>query len=131
MENCPLKTERKLKKEDGGASDHYVSENGLLVMKWCDDKELIVASNHYSAEPTFPVRRWDKKKKVYVNVDLPALIRAYNKGMGGVDFCDQWLSYYRFDLHFFLTFFVYYRPFVILKCILFYADATSNLRHSK
>ena len=95
VENCPLKTERKLKKEDGGASDHYVSENGLLVMKWCDDKELIVASNHYSAEPTFPVRRWDKRKKSYVNIDLPALIRAYDKGMGGADQCTQLLDYYR------------------------------------
>jgi hypothetical protein len=41
------------------------------------------------------VKRWDKSKKEYVWIPIPAIIKAYNKGMGGVDHCDQLLSFYR------------------------------------
>jgi hypothetical protein len=41
------------------------------------------------------VRRWDKQKKFYVSIFCPKLIGVYNKGMGGVDLCDQLLSFYR------------------------------------
>ena len=95
VEKCPLKTEKQLRKEGRGAKDNYVLEEGILVVKWYDNKEVIVGSNHYSAEPTTLARRWDKAKKTYVSVALPSVIGAYNKGMGGVDFCDQLLSYYR------------------------------------
>ena len=56
---------------------------------------MTVGSNHYSAQPTRQVKRWDKKEKVFTNVPCPALITAYNRGMGGVDACDQFLSFYR------------------------------------
>lgn len=41
------------------------------------------------------VKRWDKSKKVYVHLPTPAVIKVYNRGMGGVDRCDQLLSFYR------------------------------------
>ncbi len=54
-----------------------------------------MGSNHYSVKPTSQVKRWDKAKKVYVWLPIPAIIKAYNRGMGGVDRCDQLLSFYR------------------------------------
>ncbi|KAE9524120.1 hypothetical protein AGLY_015485 [Aphis glycines] len=41
------------------------------------------------------VRRWDKKLKMYVNIERPEIITAYNTSMGGVDKVDQLISYYR------------------------------------
>ncbi len=95
MANCPLKTEKVLRKEGRGSVDFKVSEEGIILARWYDIKEVTAASNHYSVQPTSEVRRWDKKKNVYVNIPCPAMIQAYNKGMGGVDHCDQLLSFYR------------------------------------
>ncbi len=53
-----------------------------------------MGSNHYSMKLTSQVKRWDKTK-VYVWLPIPAVIEAYNRGMGGVDFCNQLLSFYR------------------------------------
>jgi hypothetical protein len=95
VDKCPLKDEKQLKKEGRGSMDYYTSAEGVLIVKWYDSKEVTVASNHYSAEPTVEVKRWDKKKKEYITLPCPALIQAYNKGMGGLDLCDMLLSFYR------------------------------------
>jgi hypothetical protein len=84
-----------LKKEGRGAMDSQVSEEGILIVKWFDNKEVTVGTNYYSVQPTSQVKRWDKIKKAYIYIPIPALIKAYNKGMGGVDRCDQLLSFYR------------------------------------
>ncbi len=78
--------------------DSYVSEEGTLLVKWYDNKEVIIGTNHCSVEPLLKVRRWDKSKKVYMEINIPDLIRAYNQGMGGVDRCDQLLSFYRWAI---------------------------------
>jgi hypothetical protein len=95
VEKCPFKSEKELRKAGRGAIDSYVSEDGVLLVKWFDNKEVIMGTNHYSVEPTSKVRRWDKAKKVYLEIPIPDLITAYNQGMGGVDRCDQLLSFYR------------------------------------
>ena len=64
-------------------------------MKWFDNKEVTIASNSYGVEPVTQVRRWDKAKKEYVMIPRPALVGAYNSGMGGVDAADAKLSFYR------------------------------------
>ena len=94
-EKCPLKSEKALHKEGRGAMDHMVSEEGILVVRWYDNKPVMVGSNHYSVNPHSRVKRWCRKKKVYVNIPIPYIINAYNRGMGGVDRCDQLLSFYR------------------------------------
>jgi hypothetical protein len=95
VEKCPLKSEKELRKTGRGSMDSQVSEDGILLVKWYDNKEVVVGTNHYSVEPTDVVRRWDKTRKQYVNIHIPAVIKAYNRGMGGVDRCDQLLSFYR------------------------------------
>ena len=85
MEHCPLMSEKQLKGKGRGAMDYRTSNEGILILKWFDNKEVCVGSNHYSAEPVSTVRRWDKKDKAYVTLTRPAVIGAYNKGMGAVD----------------------------------------------
>jgi len=95
VDRCPLKEEKVLRKEGRGAVDFYTSNDGILEAKWFDNREVIVASNHYSVEPMTTVTRWDKRGKKYSTITCPSIISAYNKGMGGVDRCDQYLSFYR------------------------------------
>ena len=95
IEKCPLKSEKVLQKQGRGAIDHMVSEEGILVARWYDNKPVMVGSNHYSVNPPSRVKRWCRKKKEYLHIPIPYIIRAYNKGMGGVDRCDQLLSFYR------------------------------------
>jgi hypothetical protein len=54
-DRCPLKSEKELKSEGRGAMDFRVSSEGVLVLKWFDNKEVTVASNHCSANPTTEV----------------------------------------------------------------------------
>ncbi len=87
MDKCLLKAEGR------GSIDFRLSSEGILVLKWFDNKEVTVASNHYCAEPITLVRRWNKKEKAYITIPRPALIDAYNKGRGSIDACDQLLSF--------------------------------------
>ena len=95
MEHCPLKSEKELKREGRGSMDCRTSSERILVLKWYDNKEVCVGSNPYSANPVSTDRRWDKKDKAYVSLTRPAVIGAYNEGMGAVDRCDQLLAFYR------------------------------------
>jgi hypothetical protein len=85
VEKCPFKKE--LRKEGRWAMDYMVSEEGIMVAKWFDNKEVMVGSNHCSMKLTSQVKRWDKTKEVYVWLPIPTFIKAYNRGMGGVDCC--------------------------------------------
>lgn len=95
MEKCPLMSEKELKKLGRGAMDYRLSDDGILIAKWYDNKEVTVATNCYSVEPTTLVKRWDKKKMEHIHIPCPAVIQAYNKGMFGVDHTDQMLAFYR------------------------------------
>jgi hypothetical protein len=37
-ERCPFKTEKELKKAGRGAMDHHLSDDGILLVKWFDNK---------------------------------------------------------------------------------------------
>ena len=91
---CPLKNKKQLKKEGRGAFD-YKSSEGVVMASWFDNRVVTVASNKCSVLPTNTVRRYSKKRKEHIDVQCPALIKAYNKSMGGVDHCDMLLSFYQ------------------------------------
>jgi hypothetical protein len=56
LDRCPLKLENELKSEGRGAMDFRVSSEGILILKWFNNKEVTVASNHYSANPVSQVK---------------------------------------------------------------------------
>ena len=54
-----------------------------------------IASNFIMSGEVEIIKRWDKKNKLYVEIERPEVINLYNKSMGGVDKIDQLISTYR------------------------------------
>ena len=71
---------------------------GLSVVKWYDNKAVLLASTIVSTNPVDKCIRWSKAQKVYVEVDRPAVVKEYNTSMGGVDLSDMLMSLYRIDI---------------------------------
>ena len=64
----------------------------VCIVKWYDNKPVILASSVEGAEPLGQCRRWCKKTKQYILVDRPHVVESYNQSMGGVDFLDRIIS---------------------------------------
>lgn len=59
-----------------------MSTDGIVVVKWFDNKSVLVASNFIGVGTEDSCRRWDKNRKTYVEVSRPESIRLYNRNMG-------------------------------------------------
>ena len=64
-----------------------------MVVKWHDNRDVIVASNCYSVKSgksqQETVQRYCKEKKEGVNLKQSHLINRYSKSMGGTDRMNQ------------------------------------------
>lgn len=67
----------------------------LSMVKWYDTRSVFLVSNYIGSGQLETIRRWDKKQKMYVNIERPEIVTAYNASMDGVDKIDQLISYYR------------------------------------
>ena len=61
---------------------------------WNDNSAVIVASNKYPSTPLVQAKRWNKKEKKEMTVDMPNNIAQYNKYMGSVNLFDSALNLY-------------------------------------
>lgn len=77
-----------------GESQQFVSEETALV-KWKDNKSVLMVSNCTGAENKTSVKRWDKRSRSYIDISAPKIVQNYNMHMGGVDVLDQLMEYYR------------------------------------
>lgn len=100
--NPPLITDKNFKKMDRGTSfevsgstEYGGRTNQIGMIKWFDNKGVVIASNFLTSGITDEVNRWDKKEKKYITLERPEIIKLYNKSMGGVDLHDQLVSYFR------------------------------------
>ncbi|XP_049331648.1 piggyBac transposable element-derived protein 3 [Astyanax mexicanus] len=91
-----LPTDKTMKKDGRGTSAQVTTEDGkICVVKWYDNKPVLMMSSVHAREPEDNCQRWNKKLKQYVTISRPNIIREYNSKMGGVDLADRMMSYYR------------------------------------
>lgn len=72
-----------------------INDFSLGVLKWYDNKPVNIASNFITSGEVGITKRWDKKNKLYVEIEKPEIITLCNKSMDGVDKIDQLISTYR------------------------------------
>lgn len=92
----PLLEDKQLKEMGRGSHDEIISEDGdVVLVKWMDNRTVVLASNFVGVGNEDSVARWDKVEKKYLNVQRPEIVKLYNHSMGGVDLLDQMISLYR------------------------------------
>ena len=88
-----LKTDKQLKR---GEWDEKVREDDkVCVIKWKDNKSVLLLSSCVGSEPVTTCKRWSKEEKKKVTIPQPMVVNLYNDKMGGVDLCDRFMSFYR------------------------------------
>lgn len=94
-----LPSDKTMKKNGRGTSAQVTTEDGnVCVVKWYDNKPVLMMSVAHDKQPEDTCQRWDKKQKRYVTIRRPSIIREYNNKMGGVVLLDRMISYYRMSV---------------------------------
>lgn len=81
-----------MKQERGSSEFWYNRGRNMIVVHWLDTKPVILCSNFVGIQPVSKARRWNRKKELYEDIDMPAIVKCYNKFMGGVDLSDMLIS---------------------------------------
>lgn len=71
------------------------SSDGILAMRWKDNKVVTVLSSDAGVEPVRTVLRYNKEHKKKVEVSCPSVIKEYNGKMGGIDKSDMLTHLYK------------------------------------
>lgn len=85
-----LPNDKILKQKGRGTSASVVRGDGKLsVLKWFDNKPVLMLSAVHSKEPEDTCQRWSKKDKCYITMRRPNIVQEYNAKMGWVDLSDR------------------------------------------
>lgn len=96
--NPPLISDKDLKKLGRGAAFEVSSDmpnSNIGLVKWYDNKAVLLGSNFITSGVPDEVKRYDKKEKAYITINRPEIVKKYNQSMGGVDKHDQLVSFFR------------------------------------
>lgn len=92
----PLLNDKQLKPRGRGSYDEVSREDGdVVLVKWMDNRSVVLASNFVGGGNEDTVSRWDKNEKKYIDIPRPEIVKLYNYSMGGVDLLDQMIASYR------------------------------------
>ena len=69
----------------------------VFFTKWIDNKAVNMLSNYVATYPVTSIQRKSKGTDKKAEIDCPAVVKQYNKFMGGVDLMDQKKVTYQFD----------------------------------
>ncbi|KAM3858926.1 piggyBac transposable element-derived protein 3-like [Diretmus argenteus] len=91
-----LPSDKTMKRQGRGSTAYVTRKDGkACLLKWYDNKPVMMLSTVHAKEPQDTCRRWCKKEGRYIPVIRPSIVREYNAKMGGVDLNDRMISYHR------------------------------------
>ncbi|KAI8770448.1 piggyBac transposable element-derived protein 3 [Biomphalaria glabrata] len=94
-----LESEKNMKKKGRGTMDQCVDKStNIVAVRWYDTKAVNMLSTLSGVEPSKTVNRFEKAKSAYVQVQQPAVIKLYNKSMGGVDLQNCFIAKHSFHI---------------------------------
>lgn len=97
--SCPLSSKKTMDKKDRGSYESIIDRNdGIIIVRWVDNKTVTVASTCFGVEPISNVRRYSQAAKKNIQVPRPHLIAKYNQNMGGTDRMDENIAQYRISV---------------------------------
>nr|XP_033952326.1 piggyBac transposable element-derived protein 3-like [Pseudochaenichthys georgianus] len=93
----PLKSIKEMEKKavPRGTCDYIMSDDGILAVRWKDNRTVSLLSTDMGVEPMSSVIRYCSETKTKEPVSCPAVIRTYNANMGGIDKSDMLVHLYR------------------------------------
>ncbi|XP_024119090.1 piggyBac transposable element-derived protein 3 [Oryzias melastigma] len=133
LRGCSFSADSEMKKKGRGTFEEQQAEVenvDIRVVKWYDNRAVVVASTFASAQPVSTTQRWDRKLKKDVSVEYPNIVRLYNCFMGGVDALDALIAYYRIHIRskkFYLRLFFHFVDMVIVNGWLLYRRDCESL----
>lgn len=104
--NCKLPIDAAIKQEERGHAVEFIGTAygvDVSTVLWKDNKSVRLASTYVGIKPfnrlnpdrqQAKATRYDRKKKLFIEVDCPQIIREYNSHMGGVDLMDGLMGRY-------------------------------------
>lgn len=64
----------------------------VTVVKWLDNKDVVLASTYAGKLPEDTAHRWNRSENTRIEIPRPNCIKEYNKFMGGVDLLGSFIG---------------------------------------
>lgn len=95
--NPPLRSIKEMEKKavPRGTCNFVSSDDGILAVRWKDNKAVTLLSTDVGVQPMSVVFRYSSETKTKVPVSCPAVIKSYNAHMGGIDKSNMLVHLYR------------------------------------
>lgn len=98
LPNCQFISEKIMNNQARGTAFEYITvfdDIPLTSVVWKDNKIVTLLSSYCGILPKNSIKRFDKKTKRILDVNCPAIIKDYNRHMGGVDLLDSLIGRYK------------------------------------
>ncbi|CAH1967978.1 unnamed protein product [Acanthoscelides obtectus] len=95
LNGCQLISDKELLKKGRGKYDYKSTNRECIIVKWADNKCVLIGSTIHGVSPENTLRRYCKEKKGKTNIPCPSIIMEYNRHMGGVDKSNSLVGLYR------------------------------------
>ena len=114
-----------------GEVDYCASDDGIIALKWKDNKVVTLLSNDKGVAPMGTVKRYCKDTKKRDPISCPSVILSYNAHMGGIDKSDMLVSLYKTPMkskRWYLRLFAYCIDVALVNAWLLYRRDCGSLK---
>ena len=101
LPSCKVPSEAEGRKLERGTCGEFVANyDGIDISNvyWKDNKMVTLLSSFVGIDPIDKVDRYDRKGHEKIQVSCPAIVRQYNRHMGGVDLLDSIIGKYKIKM---------------------------------